>query len=72
MYLRELIEKYKLNGEWKVQLMAEINFISLKPGSDETRIMHTRSDNIEIMIGKDNDEIIEDLFKSFLQKEEEN
>ena len=34
MYLRALIEKYKLNGEWKVQLMAEINFISLKPGSD--------------------------------------
>ena len=72
MYLRELIEKYKLNGEWKVQLIAEINFISLRPGSDETRIMHTRSDNIEIMIGKNNDEIIEDLFKSFLQKYEEN
>ena len=72
MYLRELIEKYKLNGEWKVQLIADINFISLKPGSDETRIMHTRRDNIEIMIGKDNDEIIEDLFKSFLQKYEEN
>ena len=72
MYLREVIEKYKNKGEWKVQLIAEINFISLKPGSDETRIMHTRSDNIEIMIGKDNDEIIEDLFKSFLQKYEEN
>ena len=72
MYLTALIEKYKLNGEWKVQLIAEINFISLKPGSDETRIMHTRSDNIEIMIGKDNDEIIENLFKSFLQKYEEN
>ena len=53
-------------------MTAEINFISLKPGSDETRITHTRSDNIEIMIGKDNDEIIEDLFKSFLQKYEEN
>ena len=34
--------------------------------------MHTRIDNIEIMIGKDDDEIIEDLFKSFLQKYEEN
>ena len=53
-------------------MIAEINFISLKPGSDETRIMLTRSDNIKIMIGKDNDEIIEDLFKSFLQKHEEN
>ena len=72
IYLRELIEKYKLNGEWKVQLIVEINFISLKPGSDETHSMHTRSDNIEIMIGKDNDKIIENLFKSFLQKYEEN
>ena len=71
-YLRELIKYYKSKGEWKLQLIAEINFISLKPGSDETRIMHTRSDNIEIMIGKDNDEIIEHLFKSFLQKCDEN
>ena len=53
-------------------MIAEINFISLKPGSDETCIMHTRSDNIEIMIGDDNDDIIEELFKSFLQKYEEN
>ena len=34
--------------------------------------MHTRSDNIEIMIGDDNDDIIEELFKSFIQKCEEN
>ena len=34
--------------------------------------MHTRSDNIEIMIGDDNDDIIEELFKSFIQKYEEN
>ena len=53
-------------------MIAEINFISLKPGSDETRIMHTRSDNIEITIGDDNDDIIEELFKSFIQKYEEN
>ena len=50
-YLRELIEEYKLKREWKVQLTIEVNFISLKPGSDETGIMYTRSDNIEIMFG---------------------
>ena len=27
-YLRELINDYKNNGEWKLQLIAEINFIS--------------------------------------------
>ena len=71
-YLRKLINYYKNKGEWKVQLIAEINFISLKPGSGKTRIMHTRSDNIEITIGDDNDDIIEELFKSFIQKYEEN
>ena len=53
-------------------MIAEINFISLKPGSDETHIMHTRSDNIEIMNGDVNDDIIEELFKSFLQNYEDN
>ena len=71
-YLRELIEEYKLKGEWKVQLAIEINFISLKPGSNETHIMYTRSDNVEIMFGYDNDDIIEQLFESLLQKYEEN
>ena len=55
-----------------MQLTIEVNFISLKPASDETRIMYTRSDNIEIMFGDDNDDIIEQLFKSLLKKYEEN
>ena len=71
-YLRELLEEYKQKGEWKVQLTIEVNFISLKPGSDETRIMYTGSDNIEIMFGDDNDDIIEQLFESLLKKYEEN
>ena len=71
-YLRKLINYYKNKGEWKVQLIAEISFMSLKPGSDETHIMHTRSDNEEFTNGSDTDEIIEGLFESFLQKYEEN
>ena len=71
-YLRKLINYYKNKGEWKLQLIAEINFISLIPDSDETRIMHTRSDNEEFMNGSDTDEIIKELFESFLQKYEEN
>ena len=55
-----------------MQLTIEVNFILLKPGSDETRIMYTRSDNIEIMFGDDNDDIIEQLFESLLKKYEEN
>ena len=71
-YLGKLINHYKNKGECKVQLIAEISFISLKPGSDETRIMHTRSNNEEFMNGSDTDEIIKGLFESFLQKYEEN
>ena len=71
-YLRELLEEYKQKGEWKVQLTIEVNFISLKPGYDETRIMYTRSGNIQIMFGDDNDYIIEQLFESLLKKYEEN
>ena len=71
-YLRKLINYYKNKGEWKVQLISEISFICLKPGSNETHIMHTRSDNEEFMNGSDTDEIIEGLFESFLQKYEEN
>ena len=71
-YLRKLVNYYKNKGEWKLQLTAEISFVSLKPGSDETRVMHTRSDNEEFMNGSDTDEIIKGLFESFLQKYEEN
>ena len=35
-YLRELINDYKSKGEWKIQLTAQINFISLRPDSNET------------------------------------
>ena len=34
--------------------------------------MHARSNNIEITIGDDNNDIIEERFKSFIQKYEEN
>ena len=47
-----------------------INFISSKD-SDETRTMHTKSNNVEIMIGSDTNEMIKDLFGSFLQKYQE-
>ena len=47
-----------------------INFISSKD-SHETQTMHTKSNNVETMIGSNTDEIIKDLFESFLQKYQE-
>ena len=70
-YLADMINDYKNKGEWKIQLTAEINFTSLKPDSDETRIMHTKSYNTEFMTGSDTNEVIEEHFKSFLQRYQE-
>ena len=50
---------------------SKINFISSKPVSDETRIMHTKSTNIEIMIGSDTNEVIIELFRSLLKRYQE-
>ena len=70
-YLVDMINDHKNQDEWKIQLSAEINFTSFKRDSDETRIMHTKSDNLEIRIGSDTNEVIEDLFKSLLQRYQE-
>ena len=53
-----MINDYKSKGEWKIQLTAEINFTSLKPDSDETHIMHMKSDNMKIRIGDDTNDVI--------------
>ena len=53
-------------GEWKIQSTMSINFISSKD-SDKTHTMRTKSDNTEIIMGSETDEIIEELFKSLLQ-----
>ena len=47
-----------------------INFISSKD-SDETRTMRSKNNNAEIMMGIETDEIIKELFKSFLQRYQE-
>ena len=41
-----------------------INFILSKDYNDEERVMHSKSDNIEIMISDVTDEIIKKLFNS--------
>ena len=61
------IIEHKTKIEWKIQLTMTINFISSKD-SDETRTMHAKSNNVEIMMGSETGEITEELFKSFLQK----
>ena len=61
---------YKTQGKSKIQLTMKSNFKSSKD-SGEVRTMHTKSNKIEIMMGNETNEIIEELFKSCLQKYEE-
>ena len=69
-YLSDMIIDYKTQGEWKIQLTVSINFISSND-TGETRNLRTKSNNIEIMIDNETDEIIEELFESLLQKYQE-
>ena len=71
-YLEDLINEKKNKGEWKLQLTARISFVSLKPDSDETRLMHTRSNSAEFMNGSETEEIIESLYRSLLQNYNDN
>ena len=57
---------YKTHGEWKIQLIMTIYFISSKD-SNETRTMHTKSDNVEIIMDSETNEIIKEIFESLLK-----
>ena len=70
-YLYDLINVYKTKGEWKLQLSAEISFVSQKPDSNEIRTMYTRSTPEEI-IGSETEEVAENLTMSILQKYQDN
>ena len=58
------IIEHKTQSEWKIQLTMAISFVSSKD-SDETSTMHAKSNNVEIMMSNETNEIIEELFKSF-------
>ena len=51
------ITEHKTQSEWKIQLTMAIIFFSSKD-TDETRIMHAKSNNVEIMMGSETDENI--------------
>ena len=62
-----MISDYKTQGEWKIQLTIAIKFLPSKDTS-KTRTLHSISDIIEIMIGKERNETIEELFDPLLKK----
>ena len=63
----EIIDYETQFGEQKIQLTTQINFGSFKD-SEETSTWHAKSHNIEIMMGSETDDIINELFESHLQR----
>ena len=56
-YLKGIINNLKKYDMWKIQLTIAINFISSKDNG-ENRVMHLKSNNIEIMVNDEADEVI--------------
>ena len=69
-YLKDMIDDYKPKGEWKIQITMRIVFISLID-KNETQVMHTKSDNVEIMNGTDTSDAINKLINSFTKRYQE-
>ena len=46
-YLYDLIEDYRYNGSWKIQINAKLSFISLTD-SNVRQILYSKSDNVNI------------------------
>ena len=78
-YLKNIINNHKatikdsndLSGEWKIQLTIQINFVSFL-GPEKNRVMDSKSDNVEFTMGIETDNIIKELFESFLNKYQKN
>ena len=65
--MRKLINDKKKSGEWNIQLIMKINFISSRDFI-ESRDTYSKSDNFETMRGSNTNEIIRDLFNSILRR----
>ena len=69
-HLKDMIDYYKSKGEWKIQLKMRIIFISFID-KNETQVMHTKSDNVEIMNGTDTSDATNKLISSFMKRYQE-
>ena len=66
-YSKYIINNIKKSDTCKSQLTIAISSIS-SINSDEEREMHSKSDNIKIMINDKADEVIEKLFQPFVSR----
>ena len=69
-YLKDMINDYKSKGEWKIQLVMRVIFVSFID-KNETQVIHTKSDNVKIMNGTDTNDAVIELIKSFTKRYQE-
>ena len=61
-YIRDTVNDLKQSDTWKIQLKIAINFISSQDDNYEDRVIHFKSDNIEIMSSDEANEFIKNTF----------
>ena len=66
-HLKDMIDNYKSKGECKIQITMRIIFISFID-NNETQLMDTKSDNVEILNGTDTSDAINKLINSFMKR----
>ena len=69
--LKDIINNLKNSDMWRIQLTIANNFIC-SIDNDEEHVMHSRSDNIEIMISDEADEVIKELIDSLKNRYQNN
>ena len=70
-YLKDIINNLKKSHTWKIQLTIANNFI-FSIDNDEECVVHSKSDNIEIMINNEVDEVIKELLDSLKNRYQNN
>ena len=69
-YLSDTINDHKTirnkSNKWNIQINMHVNFISSKDTRD-TRTIYVCSDNEEIRLGNETNDIIKELFKPFFK-----
>ena len=70
-YLKDIINNLKKSDTWKIQLIIANSFVS-SLDNDGERVIHLKSDNIEIMINEEGDEVIKELFNSLKKRYQNN
>ena len=66
--LKDTINDFKKSYSWKIQLIITNNLPSSKDENDKDFLMHSKNDDIDILINDEADEVIKEHFKLIEKK----